>query len=153
MRLRGVRYWWAGLGLVVLLLLYVMPVATAFRTSVQSFSSKPALPTLALPAIGTPVIPVPKLRPVAPLQTRAVPQTASHPVHAVAAVPGKRVVRHLVPVVSDKHSQVAPATSTSSASTPTDPYANAPVVSDSIGTPTALPSAPQTPTAPAAPAT
>jgi len=98
MRMRGMRYWWAGMGLVVLVLLYVIPIATAFRVSVQNIGSKPALPFLVVPSIGAPpVIPVPKLHALSPLPASSLSQPGTHP--ARAATPS-HAARHGVPVVN-----------------------------------------------------
>jgi hypothetical protein len=143
MRMRGVRYWWAGLGLLVLSLLYIGPVAASFRMPALPARTSP-LPALSVPRVAFPQLQIPKLRMQAPLPAlpRATKTKAGSP--AQAATTG---VRHRVPVVSDTHSQRATAPTTE-AEKPIDPFANVPVVNDSVGSPLNLP----TPTPAAAPA-
>jgi hypothetical protein len=139
LRSRGVKYYWAGLGLVVLAAMYAMPIAAVFRQAAIPAPSKP-LPNLAIPNVAIPLLRVPKLHALAPLpplaKAHAPAPTAAQQTHAPAAT---KPVRRRVPVISDTHTQVAP-TAKASSSKPTDPFASAPVVSDEVGTPVALPS-------------
>src|SRR5207237_3188509 len=107
-------------------------------------------PALSVPAIGFPLLRVPKVHaqtPLAPLPHRVA--AAAKP--AARPVPIRKVVRHRVPVVSDAHAQ-APQAPTTQSGTPKDPFAAAPVVEDTVGTPMTLAATPaQAP--PAVPAT
>src|SRR5262249_45354261 len=139
----GVRYWWTGLGLTVLVLLYVVPVAAAFRVPATPPSSTP-LPALSIPAVGFPQLRVPSVRRLAPLpplahQTAAAPRTSA----AQKTGTGRHVVRRRVPVVSDTHSQGPPSSSTQKKQK--DAFAAAPVVDDTIGLPVQLPAAASSP--------
>src|SRR4051812_36602747 len=150
MRSRGVKYWWAGLCLLVLVGMYAGPVAAVFKQPVVASPVVP-LPNIAYPSVGIPLLRVPKLKalaPLPPLSHAHTPATTAgtHPVAGTRAVP--KTVRRRVPVVADSHTQTAPPAKQSVAD-PTDPFANAPVVSDSVGTPIALPAVPATTVAPA----
>jgi hypothetical protein len=154
-----VRYWWAGLGLTVLVLLYAAPIAAVFRQPVLPERTSP-LPALSLPMVGLPMFAVPKVRPVP-----AVPPSTHHVTpkrvreSTSTTTPRHRTVKRVrVPVVTDRHSQLAP--TTKQRREPADPFANVEVVDDGIGTPIALPatsgaaavpeSVPAPPAAPAA---
>jgi hypothetical protein len=134
LRFRGIRYWWAGLGLVVLGFAYVGPVVAAFRQPPVPARPTP-LPQLSIPALGFPLLREPKLHPQAPLP--ALPRHAATPQHAPVAhaTAQKTVAPQRVPVVTDSHAQAPRAKSTSKQ--PKDPFANATVVEDDIGTPPA----------------
>ncbi|MES1247222.1 MAG: hypothetical protein ABUS54_06080, partial [Actinomycetota bacterium] len=132
----------------MLVLMYAGPIAAVFR--VQAFaapSATTALPSLAFPAVTPPLLRVPKLQRLAPLPA-APKKTAAPATHASQFAPTHRSVapsaaQHKVAVITDEHSQQAPAPSTS---TPvTDPYANVPVETDTIGVVTALPASASTP--------
>lgn len=86
MRRRGVRYWWASLGMVVLVLWYVGPIGVALR---QHQFARPAaatpLPALSLPAVTLPQFRVPTVKKLAPLP--------SLPHHIVGAPPQARRLR------------------------------------------------------------
>ena len=148
MRFRGVRYWWAGIGLVVLILLYALPIAAVFRQPTIPARTLP-LPVLSLPSVGFPLLRVPKVHrlaalPAVPHSTHAAQRTAG------AAVPhaAQKISRQRVPVVSDSHSQVTPQTAAQKAA-PKDPFAEAPVVVDTIGAPIELPATASAASAPA----
>jgi len=97
MRRRGVKYWWAGLGLLVLALMYVAPVAAVFRQ--PAFTAAPTpLPNIAFPNFGVPLLRVPKLHAAPPMPAPLRVHHASAPAaqHVV-----RKVVRHTVPVISD----------------------------------------------------
>ena len=66
LRSRGVKYYWAGLGLVVLVALYAAPIAAVFKQAAIPAPAK-ALPNLAVPNFSIPLLRVPKLNAVAPL--------------------------------------------------------------------------------------
>src|SRR4029079_2436445 len=140
MRVKGVRYWWTGLGLLVLVLTYVAPVAASFR--VPSMPARTtSLPALAIPAVQFPVLRVPKVHAQAPLAPLPKASTAAAPQSAAPQTTTRKVVRHRVPVVSDVHSQLPPK-SKSATRKAKDPFAGVPIVDDSIGTPLNLQSNP-----------
>jgi hypothetical protein len=125
--------------------MYVAPVAASFRVPSTPARVSP-LPALSVPAMTFPLLGVPKLRaqpPLPALHHKAAAATPAASRHATHATP--RTVR--VPIVSDSHSQAAAPQQTAKA--PKDPFANVPVVSDSIGIPLNLP-ATQAPPAPQA---
>ena len=128
--MRGVRYWWAGLGLFVLVAMYVGPIVDALR---QPGAPAPvaSLSQIALPNVGFPLLRVPKVHAIAPLP----PLRHARQGAGAAATPtaGTKTVRHRVPVVSDRHAQVPLSSSKSKAEA--DPFAAAPVVNDQVGTP------------------
>ncbi len=133
MRQRGIHYWWAGLGILVLVVMYAAPIAGAFRQPKAYDPVKP-LPQLTVPAAAFPLLRVPKVHRLAPLAP--LPRSAAAPAsQSVPAAPQKTVRRTTVPVVSDQHSQVAPAKPQTATSTETkDPFADTPVVADAVGT-------------------
>ena len=148
LRFRGVRYWWAGLGLFVLVALYAAPIGESFRQPSLPAKTTP-LPGLSIPAVSFPLFHAPALRRQAPLP--ALPHRAAPVTHATAPTPAT-TARPRVPVVSDVHAEAPRAAATKQAA-PKDPFANAPVVSDNIGTPVALPAtATQATAAPTTPA-
>ena len=149
MRFRGIRYWWAGIGVAVLVILYAGPLIAALR---QPSISGPAAPltSLTVPSAALPLLRVPKVHPLAPLPPlRAA--TTGRAAHAAAP----KVVHHRVPVVSDTRS--LPGTSgIKKTTTPVDLFSSVPTVVDTVGAPAQLPSAAAAPaaappTAPAAP--
>src|SRR3954447_8397688 len=153
MRVRGVRYVWATLGVLVLAVMYAAPVVAVFRQPALPGRTTP-LPNLAFPNVALPILRVPTLHPLAPVP--AAPPAAHHStaLHALAPTKTRKVARRTtVPVVSDTHTQVAP-TAAAKKSAPKDPFANVPTVSDEVGVVVALPTQ-QTPasSAPAAPDT
>src|SRR4051794_31430850 len=109
LRSRGVKYYWAGLGLVVLVALYAAPIAVVFKQAAIPAPAK-ALPNLAVPNFAVPLLRVPKLHAVAPLppltKTHAQAPAATNFTRTNKPIVGK-AVRHKVPVVSDTHTQVA----------------------------------------------
>ena len=143
MRMRGVRYWWAGIGLLVLALMYASPVLATFRTPSLP-GSTPPLPALSVPQIAFPQLQVPKVHRLASLP--ALPRT-SPAAHAAPAA--RQAVSHRVPVISDKHRQAA--TPQSAQKKAKDPFANVAVVSDSVGSPLNLPAPPPAAATPATP--
>ena len=54
MRMRGVRYWWAGLGLLVLSLLYIGPVAASFRMPALPARTSSPLPNFPFLSLRSP---------------------------------------------------------------------------------------------------
>ena len=150
LRSRGIKYWWTGLGLVVLGLMYVAPLAASFRVPSIGATSKPALPVLTLPSVPVPVFSVPKVHALAPLPPvhRAAPSAASSPAQAATARKSTHTHPLSAPVVTDSHSQVVAPPSSASGATNKDSFANAPTVSDSIGVPVAIPVAAPVHTAP-----
>ncbi len=151
LRMRGVKYVWAGVSLLVLAVIYVAPTLAALRQPTIP-AAKAALPSLTLPNFSVPLLKVPKVHRLAPLPPlhHAAPATQSA-VTPVQQPVAQHAVRRRVPVVSDSHAQ-APKQTTSGSATAKDPFANVPVVGDSVGTPVALPSS-STAAAPTAPAT
>ncbi|MDX6473646.1 MAG: hypothetical protein QOK22_2462, partial [Gaiellaceae bacterium] len=148
LRSRGIKYWWAGIGLLVFAVAYVAPVVAAYRQPAAPPKTTP-LPALSLPDIAVPLLRVPKLHALPglpPVQHAAAQQRRAVPTQIPAA---RTAVRRRVPVVSDTHAQVAPAPKPSSAA-PADPFANAPVVSDDIGIRVALPASAAAPAPPVA---
>ena len=68
LRFRGIRYWWAGIGLAVLGLLYVGPIAAALQQpSLPTQTATVPLPGLSIPAISFPLFKTPNVHAVAPL--------------------------------------------------------------------------------------
>ena len=151
MRRRGVKYWWAGLGLLVLSFSYGAPIAAAFRNAAIPRHTA-TLPALAVPRMSFPLLRVPKVHAQAPLPPLARPQSGSQ---AASKPVARKVVRQRVPVVSDVTHRVPQAPSPSVLGQPKDPFANVPVVVDTVGLPVALPSEASTapPAVPATPAT
>src|SRR6266540_3539273 len=146
MRLRGVRYWWAGLGLAVLAITYAAPIGAAFRGPGLPSRTTP-LPSLAVPAVPFPLLQVPKIHKQSPLPPLAKPAARGSNA-AVSQHTTRKAVRKRVPVVSDTHSQAVGAPTSNAAKTK-DPFADVPVVADTIGTPLNLPEAAPVPAAPA----
>src|SRR5256885_5276853 len=60
LRFRGIRYWWAGLGLLVLGAAYIGPVVLAFRQPAAAAPSVP-LPALSVPSVAFPLLRTPTL--------------------------------------------------------------------------------------------
>src|SRR3954452_10905371 len=87
LRSRGVKYYWAGLGLVVLVALYAAPIAVVFRQAAIPAPTTP-LHNLAVPNFAVPLLRVPKLHAVAPIpalpKSHAQTATAAQQSHAPA---------------------------------------------------------------------
>src|SRR4051812_21873004 len=66
MRQRGIHYWWAGLGVLVLVVMYAAPIAGAFRQP-KAYAPVAPLPQLSVPAAAFPLLRVPKVHKLAPL--------------------------------------------------------------------------------------
>jgi len=66
MRIRGVRYWWAGAGVLMLFVMYAAPVAAVFRQP-STEAPRMTLPNVAFPSFRIPVLKVPKIHPIAPI--------------------------------------------------------------------------------------
>src|SRR4051812_5700963 len=66
LRFRGVRYWWAGLGVLVLGLMYLVPIAAAFRQPAVSTQSSDPLPALEVPSFSFPLFRVPTVHRLKP---------------------------------------------------------------------------------------
>ena len=145
LRFRGIRYWWAGIGITVLVLLYIGPIAAALRQPAVPAPTTP-LSSLSLPSAAFPLLRVPRVRPLAPLPPTRNAQASPHR-SAQKTAPAAHV-----PVVSDSYELVPQAASRTAA--PADPTGNAPTVVDTTGVPMA-PAAPAaagstaTPTQPA----
>ncbi len=139
LRTRRVKYAWVAVSVFVLAAMYAAPLAGALRLPALSSSSPTALPPLAIPSVTPPLLRVPAVRRLAPLP--ALPKQVAPAQQQAPAATRAPVAQHArrqrVPVVTDVHSQVAPAPKQSAAAG--DPYANVPVVSDEIGVITALP--------------
>ena len=148
LRSRGIKYWWSGLGLLVLGFMYVAPMAASFRVPAYPTRTT-SLPSLSVPAMSFPALGVPALRPQAPLPAlhRSPGTAAAITTRSAAAQRRSHTVQ--VPIVTDTHTQAATPQAQTKARAK-DPFADAPVVSDSIGIPTALPAAPPTPAPPVA---
>src|SRR4051794_414392 len=149
LRLRGIKYVWVTISLAVLVGMYAGPIAAVIK---QPSVDVPvaALPKLAIPNAAPPLLSVPKvhaLPALPPLRAASRAHATVPPAKSPATT--RKVVRHKVPVVSDKHTQVA-ASKGGAKSAPKDPFASAPVVDDQIGLPVALPAAASDATAPAA---
>ena len=144
LRSRGIKYWWSGLGLLVLGFMYVAPMAASFRVPAYPTRTS-SLPSLSVPAVPFPAFSVPALRPQAPL-----PALHRSPSSAAAATNARRRTHTVrVPIVTDTHTQAA-APHAQRKAPAKDLFAGAPVVSDSIGIPTALPAATPAPSPPVA---
>ena len=152
LRFRGIRYWWAGIGISVLAFLYVGPIAAALRQHSFAGPTTP-LTALTVPSAALPLLRVPTLHRLAPLP----------PLHAAKAAGASHTtsptaVRSRVPVVTDSYSLVGGASGIAPTKTPVDLFQSTPTVSESVGAPVQLPAtpapaaAPTTPAAPAAPA-
>ena len=138
LRSRGIKYVWSILGLVVLVALYAGPILAAFRT--PAFAAPvDSLPALAVPRLPAPLLSKPKLHPLAPLPPLAASHAAGAKAQASSPQATRKAVRQKAPVVVDKHAQVEAAKKSSGAAK--DPFANAPVVVDTVGMPVALPAA------------
>ena len=118
------------MGLLVLALMYASPVLATFRTPSLPGSTSP-LPALSVPQVAFPQLQVPKVHRLASLP--ALQRTS--PAHAASAAPAaaRHAVSQRVPVISDKHRQAA--TPQGAQKKAKDPFANAAVVTDSVGTP------------------
>ncbi|HET7648931.1 MAG TPA: hypothetical protein VFK17_10185, partial [Gaiellaceae bacterium] len=138
MRLRGVRYWWATLSMLLVLVWYVAPMVNAIRQA-SGVNVVTPLPALSFPGVGFPLLRAPKVHRLAPLP----PLPAAPKSSTGTTVPTRptKTVRNRIPVVSDTHTQVAPTASSASPSgqSATDPFASAPVVGDDIGAPVLAP--------------
>ena len=152
LRFRGIRYWWAGIGISVLAFLYVGPIAAALRQHSFAGPTTP-LTALTVPSAALPLLRVPTLHRLAPLP----------PLHAAKAAGASHTtsptaVRSRVPVVTDSYSLVGGASGIARTNTPVDLFQSTPTVSESVGAPVQLPAtpapaaAPTTPAAPAVPA-
>ena len=146
LRFRGIRYWWAGIGISVLAFLYVGPIAAALRQPSFVGSTTP-LAALTVPNAALPLLRVPKVHRLAPLPPL-------HAAKAARATPGASptVVRHRVPVVTDSYSLVGTATGIARTNTPVDLFQSTPAVSDTVGTVVQLPAVKAPAAAPPAPA-
>ena len=60
------KYWWAGIGLLVLSLMYLGPIVATFRMPSLAARTSP-LPALSVPRIAFPQLHVPAVRQQAPL--------------------------------------------------------------------------------------
>src|SRR5204863_8864313 len=134
LRFRGLRYWFAGVGLLALVLPYGGAVAAlgqpAYQAPVKGIS------LLAAPVFAFPQLRVPKLRvpPAPPRARHAAPTThAPAPVTSAPTRTRRHVVRRKLPVVSDLHSLTPKASKPEGA--PKDPFADVAVVEDAIGDP------------------
>ena len=178
LRQRQARFWLVAISLISFASLYVTPLVAALRLPAVAQETTP-LPLLAVPQVAFPSLGVPKLR-SAP--TGAAVSPATRPEQRRAAAPGQpRVVpasapaatragatSAQVPVVENSYS-LTPTTATDAGQSPAkeakDPFANVPVVDNTIGgtpppsqaadvvpepTPVAIPM-PGAPAAPAAP--
>jgi hypothetical protein len=139
LRVRGLRYWFAGIGLLALAIPYTSALA-ALRQPSYVPPTKP-LPMIGVPAVAFPLLRVPKLH-AAP---KAVAEHAQHAAAAPAAAAQpvkhvRKVVRRRLPVVADTHS-TQPGAKQAPAK-PADPFLKVPVVEDDIGTMPALQAAP-----------
>ena len=125
-----------------------IPYASGFAAFRQPAYSPPgpALPALGIPVVRFPQLAVPKLH--TPVASPSAAHSATAPKHAASGAQRSRTL----PVVTDKHA--LPGTSgTSKPKKPVDPFANLPVVTDTIGVPPVEPSSSSTQSsAPAAPA-
>jgi hypothetical protein len=153
LRFRGIKYWWAGLGLAVLVALYAAPIGASFRQPSLPATTTP-LPSLTLPAVGFPLFKAAKLHRLAPLPPLTHHASTAAAATRQAAQPVTQRTQPLtVPVVTDVHAQAPRGATTKSNATPKDPFVNVPVVSDNIGSPVSLAaSAPAAPAAAAPPA-
>src|SRR4051794_8253430 len=141
MRVRGVRYVWALLGVLVLAAMYTAPIVAVFRQPALPGRTTP-LPNLAFPNVALPLLRVPKLHALAPLPARQTQASAAAAgIHPLQGVPVRRDVRHTLPVVTDAHTTLSPGTSVGHAKPKADPFAKVPTVSDDTGGPMALPTA------------
>jgi hypothetical protein len=149
LRTRAVKYWLVGISLLTLGVTYVAPIAAALRMpGEQSY-----LPSISVPLVRVPTLAVPKLH-AAPAQA-ALPKlnTGSH---RAAPTHKRKLVNKRVPVLTDKYTQTPAASTATKKKAAKDPFANVPVVEDTVGAPPII--APTTPAAapaaaPAAPAT
>ncbi|MGH2934109.1 MAG: hypothetical protein ACRDL2_06290, partial [Gaiellaceae bacterium] len=132
--------------MLVLVSMYVGPIAIVLRQPSIGVSSIESLPALSLPSFSAPVFRVPRVSALPALPAIAAPSTPS------SAAPAKTTaVKHnVVPVVSDTHSVLLPQSTASS--TPTDPYAKAAVVEDDVGSLATIPASAMPTNTPAQPA-
>ncbi|HET7129920.1 MAG TPA: hypothetical protein VFJ93_12675, partial [Gaiellaceae bacterium] len=134
------RYWWAGLGLLVLVAMYAVPVAAVFKQPTIAAVQTP-LPALSLPDIGFPLLHVPALRHPAPLPALPKAPRIAQPRITPTAHATRTQAPTRVPVVSDSHAQF-PRAKAQDTTAPKDPFANVAVVEDDIGAPIELPALP-----------
>src|SRR5262245_41729288 len=92
LRFRGIRCWFAGIGIATLVVVSIDPIASWFRLPAY----KAPLPTLIVPQPSLPLLKVPKLHALAPLPT---PRSSSGPAAASAAsassiIPAAKPVVH-----------------------------------------------------------
>jgi hypothetical protein len=146
LRVRGIRYLWAGLGLAVLAFVYVGPLAAALQQSPVSPRAS-SLPALSIPEVRFPLLATRKVRRPPPLP----PARVSAPRTTVVVRSTVHEVTRHIPVLSDVHAQIVPPNARQD-STSKDPFANAAVVEDDVGAPVVIPSTPA-PTMPAQPDT
>jgi hypothetical protein len=132
-RRRGLKYAWTGIGVLVLVSMYAAPTAAVFSRAAVA-APRVALPNLATPALPAPLLRVPKLHllPALPAVATAPALPASKLVPKAQRTTHRKLVRRRIPVVSDRHSQVA-LSDRAAKQTPHDPFADAPVVDDAIG--------------------
>src|SRR5205814_530100 len=158
LRFRTLRYWFAGIGLLSLTLLYVNPLVIS---AIRAPAITDSLPEVVVPLVPFPTLAVPKVQRPAPLATTpATPTHAASRTHTVrisgapfagrygrdslAAEAGRRT--HRVPVVTDRHSLTPP--QQKAKKKVKDPFANATVVQDAVGAPPVLPNGTDEPQAP-----
>ncbi|HEY2543998.1 MAG TPA: hypothetical protein VGH92_13225, partial [Gaiellaceae bacterium] len=124
------RYWIALGALAVLAFLYAAPTIEALRTpGLQAGTVALQMPNLRFPRFAIPKVHAAPRMPVI--------QPPAHTVAYPRSVPAHRVTHRVatrVPVVADSHTNVR-TTPNAAAQQPKDPFANAPVVSDSTGIP------------------
>jgi hypothetical protein len=143
---RGIRYWLVGICLMTMVATYVAPTIAALREPpLQRLSS---FPRLSVPLLRIPTLAVPKLHaaPKPAAKPKLVDNTA--PATASTAARKRKVVKHRVPVLTDKYEQT-PAAATKKKEKK-DPFADVPVVDDVVGAPPILSDAPAAPAAAAA---
>ena len=140
LRFGGVRYWWAGIGTAVLVFLYVGPIAAALRQPAVSGQTTP-LANLTMPNVAFPLLRVPKVHRLAP------PPALRHAKAGSSHRSRQNVVRHRVPVVTDKY-ELLGASGIQRTHTPVDLFSSVPTTVDTVGAPVAMPAASSAPAAP-----
>ena len=120
---------------------YAAPIVSAFRLPVAGRLEP--LPPLAIPAISFPTLAVPKLRqaPAVPAQATEAPPARTSRSSAVPTATRTATAPKQVRVPVRSNSYGIPAKQAAS-TTPADPFANAPVVSNDTGAPVTLPAGP-----------
>src|SRR3954469_2501054 len=102
LRMRGIKYVWVTISLAVLVGMYAGPIAAVIK---QPSVDVPvaALPKLAIPNAAPPLLSVPKVHPLPALPPlRAASRAHATVPPAKSPATTRKVVRHKVPVVSDK---------------------------------------------------